>query len=139
MKINLKLLGISLMAMLGVAGTALAQTYPQGNVTTAGTGDNRLFVARGIYTSGTTTPAAGVNVTPQSTKPVIVVLRGSVAASATVTNELADGTVLNSQAVAITTTPVSLTFPAPVYFEVVRVSVTTAQTGSNSVSSTVLQ
>lgn len=136
--LSLKMLALVGLALVALASPVLAQTYPQGSVTTVGTGVNRLFVARGNYTSATTT-AQGVNITPQSTKPVIVVARGSVAASATITNELADGTVLNSQAIAIGTTPVSVTFPAPAYYEVVRVSVTTALTGTNSVGITVLQ
>lgn len=138
--LKMHLLGLLLTAAAVIVGSvAVAQTYPQGNVTTIGTGANRLFVARGIYTSATTAPAAGVDISPQSAKPVYIATRGSVAASATITTELKDGTVLSSQAVAIGTTPSQVSFSAPVPFEVVRTSVTTPQTGSNSVSITVLQ
>lgn len=133
---NLKTYLLALLALVLLAPVAIAQTYP--NVTTVGTSANRLFIARGIYTSATTT-AAGVDITPNSTKPVVLVLRASATSSATVTNELKDGTVLNSQVYSVTTTPQSITYSAPVYFEVVRVSVTTAQTGTNSVSATILQ
>lgn len=133
------LLGLVLTAVAVIVGsTAVAQTYPQGNVTTVGTGANRLFIARGIYTSASTV-AQGVDITPNSTKPVNISTRGSAAASATITLELKDGTVLYSSPTAITTTPATFTLPTPIFFEVVRVSVTTAQTGSNSVSTTITQ
>lgn len=137
MKKTKLLLGL-IAALVVLAGAAIAQTYP--NVSTIGTNpSSKLFIARGIYTSGTTAPAAGVDVTPNSTKPVNIITRGSVIASATITLELKDGTVLYSSATAVGTAPSTITFAAPIYFEVVRTSVTTPQTGTNSVSVTVTQ
>jgi hypothetical protein len=128
MKMNLtKLLTAGLVL---VAGTAAAQTYNSTIV-------DGVFVARANAVS--TSVPAGVNINPSNNRPVRIFTRGSVASSATITTELADGTVLDSRTVAVgTTSAEAVSFTVP-FFQVLRTSVTTALTGTQGVSITVIQ
>jgi hypothetical protein len=115
---------------VGLVGVAAAQTFS----TTFADG---MFVARANAVSASV--PAGVNINPASTRPVRMFLRGSAIASTTITTELTDGTVIDSRTVAVgTTTAEAVSFTVP-YFQVIRASVTTALTGTNAVSITVIQ
>ncbi len=133
---TMKLVNILTVGLLLAAGNAAAQSYSQVNT------NSGLTVMRGTYTS-VTTVSSQVGINPISTRPVRVTLQSNSTPNVFVLTELSDGTILSSQTVVLAANvPQTVTFAPTVNthgFEGVRISPSVALTGSNVVTSTVLQ
>ena len=130
---NYKLKLGAVVGLMAFAASANAATSWVSTSTTP-----KLTVHQARVVSGTT-PALLGTLEVDSNKPVTVVMTGSAIASMTLVNRLRDGTILNTETIAVGTTPVSRTFPSPLYFNALSTSLTTALTATNNVSVTVLQ
>jgi len=127
-----KLLAISALVAAASSANAVTTTWDQYQ-------NGRDFtVSRARITSGTTDASLGpITVDPKA--DLSVNLKASTPVSVTVSKALKDGTVLDSEAIAVGTSSVSRSFQAPQTFERLIVSATTALSAQNNVSATVIQ
>lgn len=126
--ITMKFANLAVLGALLAAGAANAQTYGEP------TGNSTFRVVRG-YISGTS-PVTDAPIRDAAADQYINVRCGT-AASITLIQKLNDGTVMNSTAVPCDTTPRTTSWTAPIFFEAIAASPTTAistTTGGASVT-----
>jgi hypothetical protein len=127
----MKNLILSVLGLVVLASTALAQTYTQ-------TGTKGEFLVSRGYTSATS-PVTDVEV-ENNNSDIYVNYRCGTNVSLSIIKKLADGTVLVTDAVACGTTPAQASYTGPLYFEKIAVSPTTAvSTTAGGVSTTVIE
>ncbi|WP_425107209.1 hypothetical protein [Ancylobacter sp.] len=127
-----KLLAVSALVVAASSANAVTTIWTQYE-----NGPN-FTVSRAKVTSGTTPAVLGpIKVNPRAN--VAISLKASTPVSVTLSKTLKDGTVLESEAIAVGTSNVSRSIVAPLTFEYLVVSATTALSAQNNVSVSLIQ